>query len=326
MLQSLSEQVQRFERLFDSDLTTVEQVNLLQELSDGKMSAAELVSCARYLRSKMNSVFVPCSRQVVDIVRCGGGAHATFNIAIVAAFITAGAGVHVAKHCIRCLDHDGGIMAVLNALNIELKQDPKEAAAQLNSYGLSFLVAENFHPILSRVKKAQQIFTKTNPSSFLNRVLPLCNPCDITRMSIGVSDPACMHEYIEALRLLGVEEAYVFSSSGVDAVTNLQDTEYHYFDQGLSQGSSWPKGLRGMQTGSLEDLVVSGVANNAITIEAILERVELGAKRNVALMNAAVAISLGYPERLSFVEALGMAQESLDSGAALMCLRGLQCQ
>jgi anthranilate phosphoribosyltransferase len=322
MLQSANVRIAQFERLFSPGLELKEQVELLKSLSEGELSASELTACAGFLRAQMSTVFL--GEPAIDIVRSGGGAYRTFNIAITAAFIAAGSGIRVAKHCIRSLDHDEGIVSVLKALKLNLVQNPKEAAIQVKQCGMTFLVAEVFHPLLLRVKTAQQQLTREGGATFLNKVLPLCNPAEVRRMALGVSDKNSMSAYIDAMRHLDYQEAYVFSSQNIDAVTNVAKTHYHYFDKSLAQESVWPKTLMGMQSAEPKALVVEGVEAKAATIEAILANDDVSAKRDVALMNAAVAISLGYPERLSFVEALGMAQEALESGAALACLRSLQ--
>jgi anthranilate phosphoribosyltransferase len=82
------------------------------------------------------------------------------------------------------------------------------------------------------------------------------------------------------------------------------------FDFGINQSS-----LVEVKGGELD-------VNLGITMD-ILNNYEEGAKKNIALLNAAAAISVSE-KSVDIKEALDLARESLESGAALLKLKQLR--
>src|SRR5579863_7632159 len=89
---------------------------------------------------------------LVDTSGTGGDASGTFNISTATAFVTAGAGVRVAKHGNRSISSKCGSADVMEALGVNIQLSPESAAQCLREVGICFLYAPNLHPAMKQVQ------------------------------------------------------------------------------------------------------------------------------------------------------------------------------
>src|ERR1700735_45569 len=87
----------------------------------------------------------------VDTCGTGGDASGTFHISTAAAFVTAGAGVRVAKHGNRSLTSKCGSADVMEALGVKISLAPESLAACLEEVGMAFLFAPAMHSAMKHV-------------------------------------------------------------------------------------------------------------------------------------------------------------------------------
>ncbi|MCI5532268.1 MAG: anthranilate phosphoribosyltransferase, partial [Caecibacter massiliensis] len=104
----------------------------------------EISGCAEAMRSLATPVPHP-GMEVLEIVGTGGdGAH-TFNISTTAAMVIAAAGVKVAKHGNRAASSLCGTADCLEALGINIQEDPQLALTMLKETNFCFMFAQKYH-------------------------------------------------------------------------------------------------------------------------------------------------------------------------------------
>src|SRR5271157_3587848 len=110
---------------------------------------------------------------LVDTCGTGGDASGTFNISTAAAFVTAGAGVHVAKHGNRSLTSKCGSADVMEALGVNINLPSAQIAACMGQVGIAFLFAPAMHSAMKYVQTARR---ELRLRTVFNLLGPLTNP------------------------------------------------------------------------------------------------------------------------------------------------------
>ena len=93
---------------------------------------------------------------LIDTSGTGGDTSGTFNISTATAFVTAGAGVRVAKHGNRSISSKCGSADVIEALGINIQLSPSAFGACLREVGICFLYAPNLHPSMKQVQAVRR--------------------------------------------------------------------------------------------------------------------------------------------------------------------------
>ena len=309
------DRVHMFSELIDTNLTLEQQVAYLSQLPALSLTAQEYYHCANICLRRSEEI-MGIMHAAVDLVGTGGGRFSTFNISIVASFIVAGAGVKIAKQVAN--------RAVLEALKIYPKTTPEAVTEQLYAYGLSFVCTEYFHPCLVRLQAAKEVAKTAGVLTVCHALAPLIHPGRLSRKAIAVCHPELVGVYASVLKMQGVKRAIVFHGDGMDKLSLTGENHVAYIINGeIEQASLSVKDTR-LSPCHVEDLAGGTVQENAAVAEAILQCRLSGPKRDIVLFNAAAAIYAGYPETIDIYDAIDLAQESLESGAALTCFRALQ--
>src|SRR6187455_3691390 len=123
---SREESAHAFDRMMSGEATPSQMGGLLMALRVRGETVDEITGAVTAMRAKMLKVDAPPG--AVDVVGTGGDASGSFNISTCAAFITAGAGVPVAKHGNRALSSKSGAADVLAALGVKIDLVPQQVA------------------------------------------------------------------------------------------------------------------------------------------------------------------------------------------------------
>ena len=276
----------------------------------------EISGCATAMRELATPVEHP-GIDTLEIVGTGGDRSNTFNISTTAALICAAAGAKVTKHGNRAASSQSGTADCLEALGVNISQDPDKVRAELAGCGMSFLFAQRYH---SAMKYVGPIRKELGFRTVFNILGPLTNPAKPAYFVLGVYDGYLCEPLANVLCSLGVRRGLVvygedkmdeISLSAPTKVTELRDGFYR-----TTQITPEQFGLRRCQKA---DVVGGTPAENAQITRDILSGKEVGPKHDIALLNAAAGLYAAQKAD-SLEEGLALAQAQIDSGAATATL------
>jgi anthranilate phosphoribosyltransferase len=249
---------------------------------------------------------------LVDTCGTGGDASGTFNISTAAAFVTAGAGVRVAKHGNRSLSSKCGSADVMEALGVNIQLSPERAAQCLREIGICFLYAPDLH---SSMKQVQKVRRELRLRTMFNLLGPLTNPAHASGQVVGVYALDMVEKLAEALSMLGLHRALVVHGlDGLDEITVTGPTRVAEARDGLVRTYEVDPEEFGMKRATLEDISGGDPRDNAAIVREVLSG-KKSPRRDVVLLNASAAlVAAGRADNLA--EAIPVAAQSIDSGAA----------
>lgn len=256
---------------------------------------------------------------LIDTSGTGGDASGTFNISTATAFVTAGAGVRVAKHGNRSISSKCGSADVVEALGVNIQLSPERAAQCLKEVGLCFLYAPNLHPAM---KQVQAVRRELRMRTMFNLLGPLTNPARASGQVVGVYSLELVEKLAEALSMLGLRRAVVVHGlDGLDEITITGPTRIAEAREGVVRSYEVEPEEFAMQRASLQEISGGDAQQNAAIIRAVLEG-EKSPRRDVVILNAAAALVAAYKaDHLG--AAIPLAVKSIDSGAAKSKLNSL---
>jgi anthranilate phosphoribosyltransferase len=271
----------------------------------------EITACAEVMREK--GLKIKPVRNVIDIVGTGGDETGTFNISTTTAFVVAAGGIPVAKHGNRGVSSKSGAADVLEHLGINLNLSPEQNENILEQSNMCFMFAQIYH---SSMKHAAPVRREMGARTIFNVLGPLSNPAGATMQLMGVYDRKLVEPLAQVLSNLGVVRGVAVSGSdGMDEVTLTGETHVCEIRYGeLTSYDITPEQF-GFKRCKLEDLAGGPPEENArITLD-ILNGKERGPKRDVVVLNAAMALYLGT-DNCTVADCIKMAQDLIDSGKA----------
>lgn len=282
-------------------------------------SSAEIGGFAKAMRER--AVRIKTSHpDVVDTCGTGGDKCDTFNISTGAALVAAGAGVPIAKHGNRAVSSRCGSADVLRALGVNVEASPEVVTRCLEEVGIGFLFAPMMHPAMRyAIGPRKEMGLRT----VFNILGPLTNPAGAKRQVIGVFSAQYTELLASALQSIGTEHALVVHGLvGMDEISTVGDTQVTELAHGSIHSALWSPEQFGLPQATLEDLA-GGLPEQCASILLKVLGGEPGPARDIVALNAAAAIYVGG-RAADMQEGLYLAQQSLDSGAAMAKLAALK--
>jgi anthranilate phosphoribosyltransferase len=271
----------------------------------------EITGAARMMRKMAMTIKAP--EGVLDTCGTGGDMSHTFNISTTTAFVVAGAGTPVAKHGNRSVSSQSGSADVLEVLGVKIDLQPDKVEKCLFETGFGFLFAPLFHPAMKyAIGPRREMGIRT----IFNILGPITNPAGAKRQILGVFAGKLTDTLAQVLGNLGAVDAIVVhgedgldevSLSGKTKVARFRDGKVENFQIQPEDFGIWRSDIDSIRGGNKEE-------NAAITLSVL--RGEKGPKRDIILMNSAVAL-IAAGKSTDFKTAFSMAAASIDSGMAL---------
>ncbi|MDP2206193.1 MAG: anthranilate phosphoribosyltransferase [Alphaproteobacteria bacterium] len=261
----------------------------LETLAERTVDGGMLAACANYILSQ--AVPLPLDTGAVDVCGTGGDKSRsgikTFNISTAAAFVVAACGQNVIKHGNRAVSSQAGSSDVLAALGVPICTDAVDAQRALSAYGLCFVAAPAFHPVLKHAAAARRAYGKP---SFFNLLGPLCNPARVTRQVMGVYGAEYLTPVAEAAAALGKTDMLVLhSDDGLDEISLAAPTQARRVQDGRIETLVLTPEDAGIAPQPLDSLAGGDAAQNAAIIRALFNDPS-GAAADMVALNAGAAL------------------------------------
>ncbi len=261
----------------------------------------------------------PSLNSLVDTSGTGGDAAGTFNISTATAFVTAGAGVRVAKHGNRSISSKCGSADVMVALGVNIQLSPERAAQCLREVGICFLYAPDLHASMKQVQKVRR---ELRLRTMFNLLGPLTNPANASGQVVGVYALEMVEKLAEALSMLGLHRALVVHGlDGLDEITITGPTRVAEVRDGSIRSYEIVPEDFGIRRGTLAEISGGDAAENAAIVRDVLGG-RKSARRDVVLLNSAAAlVAASRVDHLA--DGIALAAQSIDSESAATKLAAL---
>jgi anthranilate phosphoribosyltransferase len=268
------------------------------------------------------------SGPMIDVCGTGGAGLNLFNVSTTIMFILAAGGAVVLKHGNRSVTSVCGSADVLEQLGVPLQLGPEELRECVKRHGFGFVFARQYHPAFRAIAAMRERLAREKTRTIFNLLGPLLNPARPGRQLIGVFAPRLTAVFADVLRRLGRERAWVVhgaaeGSDGMDDVSICGATTMADLDRIKVTSAVLDTQWLGIGRCRLEELIGGAARENATILEGILSGAIRGAKREMAVANAAAGfVVAGLAREMN--HGIELARQQIDSGRALEKLHALQ--
>lgn len=252
----------------------------------------------------------------IDLCGTGGDGKDTFNISTLASFITAGAGVNVAKHGNYGVSSVSGSSNVMEHLGIKFSNDPAYLEKCIDKAGICVLHAPLFHPAMKNVAPIRKsLAVKT----FFNMLGPMVNPAFPKKQLVGVFSLELARMYGYLYQNTDKKFTILHALDGYDEISLTGPTKtISNATEGMLEAADF-----GVEP--LKESEISGgnsIESSAEIFLKVLKGEGTKPQNDVVCANAGMAIATA--RSCSPKEGFETAREALFSGKALKALNKLQ--
>ncbi len=312
----------------------------MDQIMSGDASAAQVAGFLMALRAKGETVEemrgladmmlahssrIEVAGTTLDIVGTGGDRAHTVNISTMASIVAAASGVRVVKHGNRAASSTSGSADVLEALGINLTLPTSDVAAVVETAGITFCFAQQFHPAMRHAGAARRDLGIATAFNFLG---PLTNPAQPTYAAVGVADARMAPLMAGVFAGRGKDAAVFRGDDGLDELTISTTSTVWWVRSGVIREYSVDPRSVGLELHPLETLRGADAAYNAQVVRDVFGGAT-GPVRDAVVLNAGVALALTTPDQgehaADFVAALQSAMDraaaAIDDGSATSVLQ-----
>jgi anthranilate phosphoribosyltransferase len=251
----------------------------------------------------------------IDLCGTGGDGKDTFNISTLSSFVTAAAGVPVAKHGNYGVSSACGSSNVLESLGVTFSNDPDFLERAIATTGICVLHAPLFHPAMKNVAPIRR---ELGVKTFFNMLGPMVNPSFPKNQMVGVFSLELLRLYNYLYQDSDKNYSIVHDLGGYDEisltnsvkiVSNHSEVLFSAEDLGLKNNTQ--EAIFGGNT----------VAEASKIFKTIISGNGSEAQNNVVCTNAGLAIATA--KKINHKDGYELAKEALYSGKANECLTKL---
>lgn len=279
----------------------------------------EIAGCAAAMREHALRVETG-DMETLEIVGTGGDHAHSFNISTTSIFVIAAGGVKVAKHGNRAASSLSGTADCLEALGVNIQQEPETCVRLLKDVGACFMFAQKYH---TSMKYVGAIRKELGVRTVFNILGPITNPAHPSMQLLGVYDEYLLEPLARVLTSLGTTRGLVvYGQDRLDEISISAPTSVCEFRDGTYQTYTIQPEDFGLTRATKEEIVGGTPEENAQITRDILSGKLHGAKRDIVLMNAGACLYIGGKAD-SIGEGVKLAAELIDSGKALAKLEAM---
>jgi anthranilate phosphoribosyltransferase len=269
----------------------------------------ELIGAARALRAA-DAPFDRPDYLFADSCGTGGDGSGSINISTAVAFVSAAAGLPVAKHGNRSFTSRCGSADVLEELGVTLDVPPDVSRRALDEAGICFLFAPLYHPGLRHAGPARRAL---KVRTIMNVLGPCVNPAEPPVQLLGVAETRLLEPVARTLAALGVGAALIVHGSGLDEVALHGATEaIRVVEGGIDRLTITPEAA-GLKRGPIGSVKGGDPAENAERLAALLKGRGGESETDAVALNAgALLMTAGIAPTLR--EGVMLARDTIASG------------
>ncbi|MBR9847060.1 MAG: anthranilate phosphoribosyltransferase [Algicola sp.] len=312
-------------------ISSEEAKRVLVDISDGKFNQSQIASfltiymmrsiTLEELQGFRNALLELCipvdlsDFNTVDLCGTGGDGKDTFNISTLASFVTAGAGVKVAKHGNYGVSSSSGSSNVMEALGVKFTNDVDKLKQTINKAGICVMHAPLFHPAMKNVAPIRK---ELGVKTFFNMLGPMVNPSFPKNQLVGVFNLELQRIYGYLYQNTDKNYSIIHALDGYDEISLTGNTKI------ISNTSETILNPSDLGVNQIEASEISGgtTVNEAAKIfKNIISNKGTEAQNNVVCVNAGLAIAT--VKGISHKDGFELAKESLESGKAKASLERL---
>ena len=251
----------------------------------------------------------------IDLCGTGGDGKDTFNISTLSSFVTAAAGVPVAKHGNYGVSSACGSSNVLESLGVKFSNDVDFLERAIATTGICVLHAPLFHPAMKNVAPIRR---ELGVKTFFNMLGPMVNPSFPKNQMVGVFNLELLRLYNYLYQDSDKNYSIVHDLGGYDEIS-LTNTVKIVSNHSEVLFSAEDLGLQN----NTQDAIFGGntVTEASKIFKTIISGNGTDAQNNVVCTNAGLAIATA--KKITHVEGYELAKEALFSGKANECLTKL---
>ncbi|HBI39299.1 MAG: anthranilate phosphoribosyltransferase [Spirochaetes bacterium RIFOXYB1_FULL_32_8] len=312
------------------DLTYQESYDIMDELTEGNMTDAqigslltslqikgvtsnELAGFASVLKKKAVSFPKPAEGEKrIDTCGTGGSHNKTFNVSTIVSLITSAAGAKVVKHGNRAVTSTSGSADLFEKLGINVDMSVERCIEIYNKIGVTFLYARKFHAAMRFAAAAR---ASLGFRTAFNLIGPLSNPAYSTHQIIGVFDKDYTKTICESLSIMGTQRAMVVSGlDGYDEISLTSDTQITELNNGWIKTYNFSPSEIGLPYYKQEELAGGNVECNSLIAMNIIAGKD-GPKTELVAVNAGAALYI-YGLASSIKDGYHLAKSVIHGGKA----------
>lgn len=312
-------------------ISTKEARQVLVNISDGKYNQSQIASfltvymmrsiTLEELQGFRDALLDLCIAidlsdfNTIDLCGTGGDGKNTFNISTLASFVTAGAGVKVAKHGNYGVSSASGSSNVMEALGVKFTNQEDSLKQCIDKAGICVLHAPLFHPAMKNVAPIRR---ELGVKTFFNMLGPMVNPSFPKNQMVGVFNLELQRLYGYIYQNTDKNYSIVHALDGYDEISltgdakiisNATETMFHPSDLNL-------------EILNQQDIFGGNTVEQAASIfKNIIQGHGTEAQNSVVCANAGLAIAT--VNAISHKDGFELAKESLASGKAKQSLEKL---